>query len=197
MARTLILIDIQNDFTEGGSLAVPDGNKIIPIVNQLQFEFDHVVATQDWHPQSHGSFASNHPGKKPFDVIDLDGLKQTLWPDHCVQGSFGAEFHPDLETRKIASIFRKGMDPNIDSYSGFFDNGRRKQTGLKGYLTGLGLHALYFCGLALDYCVYYSIKDALEEGFDCFLYVDATRAISVDQQEEILEELTRKGVHLL
>ena len=196
MKDALIIIDIQNDFTAGGSLAVPEGNEIIPIVNQLQNQFDLVVATQDWHPKNHGSFASNHPGKKAFETIDLNGLEQILWPDHCVQESPGAHFHPDLQTEKIQTIFRKGMDPAIDSYSGFYDNGHRKSTGLSGYLKGLEVKHLYFCGLAADYCVYYSLKDAIKEGFRCTLFSDATKAISVENFSVIKKELIQMGVEL-
>ncbi|MDX5419570.1 MAG: bifunctional nicotinamidase/pyrazinamidase [Hymenobacteraceae bacterium] len=176
--KALLLIDIQNDFLPGGSLAVPDGNRIIPVVNQLQERFDLVVATQDWHPDTHKSFASNHEGKNPFEVTELLGLPQVLWPDHCLQGTVGAELAPTLETRKIEAIFRKGTNPEIDSYSGFYDNGRLKSTGLADYLRGKGVTQLYLAGLAADYCVYYSAKDALSEGFEKFLIEDATRPIS-------------------
>lgn len=197
MIKALIIIDIQNDFTEGGSLEVPNANEIIPIVNDLQKHFDLIIATQDWHPANHGSFASNHPGKKPFEVIKLNGLDQVLWPDHCIQGSHGAEFHPNLQTKKIHTIFRKGMDPEIDSYSGFYDNGQRKSTGLAGFLKGLEIEHLYFCGLAADYCVYYSIKDAIREGFKCSLFLDATKAISSDNYSSIKKELANLGVELI
>jgi nicotinamidase/pyrazinamidase len=197
MSQALMIIDIQNDFTNGGSLEVPSGSEIIPLVNQIQDSFDLVIATQDWHPSDHGSFASNHIGKNPFETIDLHGLEQVLWPDHCVQGSQGAQFHPELNTKKIQTIFRKGMDPKIDSYSGFYDNGHKKQTGLTGYLKGLQIDHLFFCGLAADYCVYYSIKDALSEGFSCSLYVQATRAISLNRFDEIKKELKDLGVELI
>ncbi|MHC4199536.1 MAG: bifunctional nicotinamidase/pyrazinamidase, partial [Planctomycetota bacterium] len=131
--RALILVDLQNDFCPGGGLAVPEGDRVIPVANGLVPAFDLVVATQDWHPADHGSFASNHEGKKPGDVIDLGGLEQILWPDHCVQGTPGAEFHPDLERGRIAEVFRKGTDPAVDSYSAFFDNARRRSTGLADY----------------------------------------------------------------
>lgn len=129
MSKVLLLVDIQHDFMPGGVLPVPEGDQIVPVANRLQLHFDLVVATQDWHPPNHGSFASQHPGHKPFDVVDLIGLEQVLWPDHCVQGSHGAELMPELDTARIARVFRKGMDPGIDSYSGFFDNGHRKATG--------------------------------------------------------------------
>ncbi|MFW5773734.1 MAG: bifunctional nicotinamidase/pyrazinamidase, partial [Tangfeifania sp.] len=175
--KTLILIDIQNDFIPGGPLEVPGGDEIIPVVNNLQEKFDLVVATQDWHPQNHVSFASNHEGKEPFDKIELDDMEQILWPDHCVQNTRGAEFHPELKTAKVEAIIRKGMDPKIDSYSGFYDNGHKKSTGLTGYLKEKGADELYFAGLAADVCVYFSIKDALKEGFSTTLIEDATRAL--------------------
>ena len=173
----LILVDIQNDFTPGGPLAVPDGDKIIPLVNELQNSFDLVVATQDWHPPDHKSFASNHPGKKPFEKITLHGIEQMLWPDHCVQGTEGAQLHKDLHSLKIEAIFRKGMDPEIDSYSGFYDNGDKRSTGLAGYLRERKVTKVFVCGLAADYCVFYTVKDALRENFDTFFIEDATRPI--------------------
>jgi len=197
MNSALIIIDMQNDFMPGGSLAVPGGDEIIPLINVLQKSFGCVIATQDWHPFDHGSFASNHPDKKPFDVIELFGLQQRLWPDHCVQGSSGADFHADLNTDSIQAIFRKGMDPSVDSYSGFYDNGHRNQTGLMGYLRGLQISKLYFCGLAADYCVYFSIRDASQAGFECVLFADATRPISQQTFDNILLELPDKGINVM
>ncbi len=175
--HALIIVDIQHDFTPGGRLAVPMGNEIIPLVNTLQDAFSLVVATQDWHPQNHKSFASSHPGKKPFERIMLHGLSQVLWPDHCIQGSAGAQLHGDLNANKIEAIFRKGMDPEIDSYSGFYDNGYKKSTGLAGYLRERKVQKVYVCGLAADYCVFYTAKDALKENFETYIIEDATRAI--------------------
>ena len=195
--KALILIDIQNDFIPGGSLEVPHGDEIIPVVNELQDKFDLVVATQDWHPQNHVSFASNHDGKEPFDEIELDDIEQILWPDHCVQNSEGAEFHPDLKTKKVEAIIRKGMDPKIDSYSGFYDNGHKKSTGLAGYLREKNVDELYFAGLAADVCVYFSIKDALNEGFSVTLIEDATRAIDNDKFVEMKKELQEKGMKVI
>ncbi|SHI61249.1 nicotinamidase/pyrazinamidase [Tangfeifania diversioriginum] len=192
--KALILIDIQNDFIPGGSLEVPSGDEIIPVVNNLQEKFDLVVATQDWHPQNHMSFASNHKGKEPFEMIELGGMDQILWPDHCVQDSKGAEFHPELNTTKIETIFRKGMDSEIDSYSGFYDNGHKKSTGLAGYLREKGATELYFCGLAADVCVYYSIKDAQKEGFSATLIEDATRALDNKKFAEMKAELQGLGL---
>jgi len=195
--KALVIVDVQNDFMPGGSLEVPQGDMIVPLINKLQKYFDLVVATQDWHPQNHKSFASNHSNKKPFEEIDLQGMKQTLWPDHCVQGSIGAEFHPDLETNKIAAIFRKGMDPEIDSYSGFYDNGHQKSTGLSGYLKDKGITELHFCGLAADICVYHTIKDSLKEGFSATLIEDASRSLNNDAFTSIKSELTNMGVRII
>jgi len=191
--KALLLIDIQNDFTPGGALAVPDGDKIIPIVNQLQPLFELVVATQDWHPAHHKSFASSHPGHSTFEKIDLDGLEQVLWPDHCTQGSWGAEFSPELQMQPVEAIFRKGTNPDIDSYSGFYDNGHRKTTGLADYLRGKQVKEIYLAGLAGDYCVYFSAKDALQEGFATFLIDDAIRAINPIDYEQAKADIVQKG----
>ncbi len=177
MMNVLILVDIQNDFIPGGSLPVPLGNEIIKLVNELQDSFDLVVATQDWHPNNHKSFATQNPGKKQFETISLHGLDQVLWPDHCVQGTKGAEFHGDLNMNKVEAVFRKGMNSDIDSYSGFYDNGYKKSTGLAGYLRDRGVKKVYVCGLAADYCVAYTAKDALKENFETYVIEDATRAI--------------------
>jgi len=191
--KALLLIDLQNDFLPGGSLAVPGGDQILPVVNQLQEQFDLVVATQDWHPPTHKSFASNHPGKAVFDTIDLNGLPQVLWPDHCVQGTTGAAFSTAVDWRKTEAIFRKGTDPAIDSYSGFYDNGHRKATGLEAYLKGRGVTAVYLAGLAADYCVYFTGNDALDSGFSVYLVENATRAISADGFEKAKAGLLQKG----
>lgn len=191
--RALLLIDIQNDFLSGGTLPVPDGDCIIPLANQLQPYFDLVVATQDWHPPHHKSFASNHAGKNIFDKTDLNGLEQVLWPDHCVQGAPGAEFSPVLNLNKVEAIFRKGTDPEIDSYSGFYDNGHRKSTGLAEYLRGKNISQVYVLGLAGDYCVYFSVKDALEMGFETYLIQDAVRAINVQDFELAKTDMVNRG----
>lgn len=191
--KTLIIIDVQNDFVPGGSLAVPQGDAIVPIINSILPRFDLVVATQDWHPKSHKSFASSHPGKEPFENIDLHGLEQTLWPDHCVQGTEGAAFHPDLDLRPVETVFRKGMDPEIDSYSGFFDNGHKRTTGLAGYLREKGAGDLYFCGLAGDICVHFTLLDALQEGFQVHLIEDAVRALDAPGFEEKKQQMIAKG----
>jgi len=191
--RALVIVDIQNDFVTGGKLEVQNGEQIVPLVNTLSDQFDLVVATQDWHPPQHQSFASNHPGRNVFDVIKLGGLDQVLWPDHCVQGTRGADFHPQLETRRIEAIFRKGMDPGIDSYSGFYDNGRKKTTGLSGYLKDRSVDTVYVCGLAADYCVFFTVRDALQLGFKTFLIEDATRAIDQEGFEKAKEEVSSLG----
>jgi nicotinamidase/pyrazinamidase len=195
--KSLILIDMQLDFMPGGALAVPRGDEIIPLVNQLQDKFELIIATQDWHPENHISFASNHENKKPFDIINLEGIDQVLWPDHCVQNTKGANFHPHLEMKNAEAIFRKGMNWDIDSYSGFYDNKHKKSTGLAGYLHEKNVNELYFCGLAADYCVYFSIKDALKEGFSAILIEDATRPINPDDFIKIKEELTHKGCKII
>ncbi len=189
--NALILVDIQYDFLPGGALAVPEGDKIIPLVNELQPSFDLVVATQDWHPDL--SFASSHEGMKPFDQIKLNKLDQVLWPDHCVQGSIGAEFYNELAMNRVEAIFRKGMVPEIDSYSGFFDNGHLQSTGLSGYLKERGVKQVFVCGLAADYCVYYTIKDAISEGFETVLIEDATRPIDSSGFEKAKLEILQLG----
>jgi nicotinamidase/pyrazinamidase len=191
--KALIIVDVQNDFVTGGNLEVPHGEQILPLVNQLSDRFELVVATQDWHPPIHKSFASNHPGKKPFEKIVLGGLEQVLWPDHCVQGSQGARLHAQLRMNRIEAIFRKGMNPDIDSYSGFYDNGHKKSTGLAGYLRERGVESVDVCGLAGDYCVFYTIKDALQSGFKTTLIEDATRAISKADFEKAKAEIVRLG----
>jgi nicotinamidase/pyrazinamidase len=195
--KAFLLIDVQNDFMPGGSLQVPHGSMIVPLINRLQKYFELAVATQDWHPQNHKSFASNHSNKKPFDEINLNGIKQIIWPDHCVQGSKGAEFHPDLEINNIAAIFRKGMDPEIDSYSGFYDNGHQISTGLSGYLKEKGVTDLHFCGLAADICVYYTIKDAIKLDFSSTLIEDASCPLSIDVFNSKKKNLQIWGYELL
>ncbi|HKK69484.1 MAG TPA: bifunctional nicotinamidase/pyrazinamidase [Bacteroidales bacterium] len=193
--KTLIIVDPQNDFMPGGSLEVPKGDEIVPVINRIMSKFDLVVATQDWHPKNHGSFASNHEGKKPFDKTMLYGTEQILWPDHCVQNSNGANFHSDLNTKPIEAIFRKGMDPAIDSYSGFFDNGHKKRTGLSGYLKDRQSNEVYIAGLAADVCVQYTLRDAIAEGFETWLIEDATRALDAGAFKSIKKELSELGCH--
>ena len=187
----LLVIDMQYDFLPDGSLAVADGDKIIPIINNLIPQYDLVVATQDWHPINHKSFASQHPGKNEFEEIELNGMNQMLWPNHCVQNTKGAEFHKDLEMTSVETIFRKGMNPQMDSYSGFYDNGHLKSTGLTGYFKEKGIEEIHFCGLAADYCVYFSIIDALEEGFKTVLIEEATKPIDLQSFEIQKESLLK------
>lgn len=195
--NALLLIDIQTDFLPGGRLAVPAGDAIIPVVNALQPRFELVVASQDWHPAGHQSFASSHAGRAEFDQIELHGLPQTLWPDHCVQGHPGAELAPALATNQLEAIFRKGTNVTIDSYSAFFDNGHRKSTALADYLRGRGVTTLYLAGLAADYCVYYSALDALAAGFQTLVIEDATRAISAKGWAAARADLVAKGARLV
>lgn len=175
--KALIIVDVQYDFLPGGSLEVAKGDEILPIINSIQKDYDLVVATQDWHPQDHLSFASKHEGKLPFEIIDLDGLEQVLWPDHCVQESYGAQISEELDSSRIEAIFRKGMDPRIDSYSGFYDNGKRKDTGLSGYLKARKIDEVHVCGLAADFCVFFTAMDAISEGFKTSIISKATKAI--------------------
>lgn len=195
--KTLVIVDVQNDFMPGGALAVPEGDEIVPVINRLQNRFDLVVATQDWHPPDHVSFASNHEGKKPFDEIKLDGMCQTLWPDHCLQDTDGARFHSELNLKPVEAIFRKGMDRRIDSYSGFFDNGHKKTTGLAGYLREKEATDLYFCGLAAEICVAFTLKDALELDFSATLISDATRALDTDDFQRAKRDLQTQGAEVI
>lgn len=195
--KTLLLIDIQNDFLPGGSLAVPEGDEIIPVTNQLQSKFDLIVATQDWHPEDHKSFASNHPGKAVYQQVELHGMPQVLWPNHCVQCMEGAEFSKKLNMSKVAAIFRKGMDPEIDSYSGFYDNGHKVATGLSSYLKEKGAKQIYLAGLAGDFCVYFSALDAVKEGFEVFFIEDATRFIDEEGWRDKRLNLIQSGVQLI
>lgn len=176
----LLVVDIQNDFCPGGALAVDDGDGIIPLVNDLQQRFEHVVLAQDWHPKGHQSFASSHPGRRPYDTIELAYGAQVLWPDHCVQGTRGAEFHPDLDTTRARLIVRKGIYPHIDSYSAFRENDRSTSTGLAGFLRELQITRLFICGIATDFCVKWSALDARAAGFDAVVIEDACRAIDID-----------------
>ena len=195
--KALIVVDIQNDFLQGGSLAVQGGNEIIPIINSIQEKFDLVVATQDWHPKGHKSFASQHSNKSVYDKIDLNGIEQVLWPDHCVQGTAGAEISSELNQNKIEAIFRKGMNTAIDSYSGFYDNGKLKCTGLGDFLKGRGVKEIFVCGLAADYCVYFTAKDALELGFTSTIIENATKAIDVSSFENIKRNFKQNGGNII
>jgi len=194
--HALIIVDIQYDFLPGGALAVTDGDAVIPVVNRIQKNYDLVVATQDWHPSGHQSFASAHAGREPFEIIDLHGMEQVLWPDHCVQGTAGAQLCDQLDTRRIEAIFRKGTDPAIDSYSAFFDNGKRKRTGLAGYLHNRGVTAVSVCGLAADYCVYFTAMDALQLGLETHILENAVRAIDESAYAEKRAVFAQQGGHL-
>lgn len=189
------MVDIQNDFIPGGALPTQNGHAVIPIANRLQPRFDLVVATQDWHPPNHGSFASNHRGRKPGEVIELHGLPQVLWPDHCVQGSRGAEFHTGLEMGHVDKVVQKGTDPQIDSYSGFFDNGHRKSTELEHYLREKGVTDVYVIGLATDYCVKWTALDAVKLGFRTHVIKDACRGVDLrpGDIDRALEEMRAAG----
>lgn len=180
----LLVIDVQNDFMPGGALPVPDGNAVVPQINALAQRFGNVIVTQDWHPRRHASFASSHPGRHPFERIQLAYGEQTLWPDHCVQDSPGAELHPNLRLPQARLILRKGCNPGIDSYSAFLEADRRTHTGLAGYLRERGIDTLFLCGLALDFCVAWSALDASDAGFTTHVIEDACRAIDLDGSAE-------------
>lgn len=196
--HALILVDIQNDFLPGGALAVPDGDAVVPIANQLMRNFEIIVATQDWHPADHGSFAANHPGHGLFESIDLHGLPQTLWPVHCVQGTPGAEFADSLNIERITKVFRKGTHPQIDSYSGLHDNGHRKATGLGDWLREQGVRDVTVCGLATDYCVKFTALDALAEGFAVTLHVPACRGVNLNpgDVDHAITEMEQAGIKI-
>lgn len=175
----LLVIDVQNDFCPGGALAVGDGDAVVPVINRLAERFDHMALTQDWHPPGHSSFATSHPGSAPFQTITMPYGEQTLWPDHCVQGTKGAAFHPQLETERAQLVVRKGFRSEIDSYSAFFENDRRTPTGLAAYLRERGFQRLFLVGLATDYCVHYSAVDARRLGFDTVVIESGCRAIDL------------------
>lgn len=195
----LLIVDVQNDFIPGGALAVSEGDQVVPVINSIQHKFGTVIATQDFHPATHGSFAANHSGKTPGEFIDLNGLNQILWPVHCVQGSEGAEFHKDLNRENWAAIFQKGMNPEVDSYSGFFDNARRGDTGLGDFLKKKGIRTVFVAGLALDYCVKFTALDAVSLGFETYLIVDGTRAVNLRPADGDLaiREMESAGVKII
>lgn len=178
--QCLIVVDVQNDFCPGGALAVPKGDEVVSVINRLAARFDSVVLTQDWHPRGHASFASSHPGKKPFETIDLPYGKQVLWPDHCVQATPGAAFHSSLKTEKAQLVVRKGFHRDIDSYSGFVEADRKTSTGLAGYLKERGFKSVFVCGLATDFCVAWTALDARAAGFEVSVIEDACRAIDLE-----------------
>jgi len=197
--NALLVVDIQNDFLPGGALAVPDGDQVIPIINRLMDHFDLVLATQDWHPADHGSFASNHPGHKPGDVIELNGIPQILWPIHCVQHSSGAEFSSQLRRDRFAKIFQKGTDPKIDSYSTFFDNAKLRSTGLGDYLREHEVKDVSICGLATDYCVKFSVLDSATLGLRSHVIEDACRGVNLrpDDSQKAIEEMRAVGALII
>lgn len=197
--RALIIVDVQNDFLPGGALAVPEGDQVIPVINRILDGYALVVATQDWHPADHESFASQHEGRSPGEVVDLHGLDQVLWPDHCVQGSGGAAFADALDQAPIARVFRKGQDPQVDSYSGFFDNGRRGNTGLAAWLRERGVTQVDVVGLATDYCVKFTALDAAEQGFATRLIEDACRGVNLQPGDDAkaVQAMREAGVAIL
>jgi nicotinamidase/pyrazinamidase len=197
-ADILIVVDVQNDFCPGGALAVPRGDEVVPIINRIAARFRHVVLTQDWHPPGHFSFASCHPGKKPFETVAADYGPQVLWPDHCVQDSLGAAFHPALHIPHAALVLRKGMDTAVDSYSAFYENDRKTPTGLVGYLRERGFQRLFLAGLAFDFCVRYSAEDGKREGFAVTVIEDACRSIDIDDSAAATRKsFAALGINLL
>ena len=197
MSSALIIIDMQNDFCSGGALAVKNGEKIIEPINSAQEEFETIILTQDWHPKEHSSFASNNSAEV-YSTIEMDYGPQILWPDHCIQGSVGANFHKNLNTNNSDLILRKGRNPKIDSYSAFFENDKNTTTGLEGYLVKKEIKRVYLCGLAFDYCVFYSALDGVNLGFEVFVFQDLTKAIDLNKSEEIAKKtMIEKGIKLI
>ncbi|MBK5566742.1 bifunctional nicotinamidase/pyrazinamidase [Ensifer sp. SSB1] len=195
--KALVVVDVQNDFCPGGALAVAGGDDIVPMINGMIGRFEHVVLTQDWHPAGHSSFASSHPGKSPFEMIAMPYGGQTLWPDHCVQGSAGADFHPALEWTRAELLIRKGFRPEIDSYSAFFENDRRTPTGLTGYLRDRGIKKVTLCGLATDFCVAFSALDAVAQGFSTSVILEACRGIDLNGSlQAMITRMRDAGVEL-
>ena len=197
--KALLIIDVQHDFLPGGALGVKDGDQIIPIINRLQEKFDFIVATQDWHPADHKSFAANHKGKNPGDLIQLGNVDQVLWPVHCVQGSKGADFPEELDRNRWKKIFKKGTNIYVDSYSGFYDNDRRENTGLGQYLKEHGIEEIFIAGLATDYCVKYTVLDALKEGLEVTIIQDATKAVNLKPNdfENAIKEMVKGGAEVV
>jgi len=194
----LIVIDVQNDFCPGGALAVEQGDEVVPLINGLMKRFEHVILTQDWHPAEHSSFASSHPDKQPFETIQMPYGEQTLWPDHCVQGTRGAEFHPGLDWTKAELVIRKGFRKGIDSYSAFFENDRETPTGLSGYLRERGFSKVMFAGLATDFCVAFSALDARRQGFEASVILQACRGIDLDgSMAAMMDRMKEAGVALV
>lgn len=194
----LLIIDVQNDFCPGGALPVPEGDSIIPVINKISPEFYRVIATQDWHPFDHTSFAANH-NKKPYETIRIGNIQQVLWPSHCIPGTYGADFHRDLMLNPVDLILRKGTDPAVDSYSAFFENDRKTGTGLQHYLKGLKITDVYICGLATDYCVYYSALDSVELGFNTYVIKDATKGVNIPEGnvDRVINDMESKKIKII
>ncbi|MEX1062333.1 MAG: bifunctional nicotinamidase/pyrazinamidase [Balneolaceae bacterium] len=196
--KTLLIVDLQNDFCPGGALQVPDGDKVVPVINRLIPHVDHVIQSQDWHPPDHLSFASSHPDKEPFQTVFMDYGEQVLWPDHCVQDSRGAEFHPDLNTTKTEVIIRKGFRKEIDSYSAFYENDQQTSTGLGGYLADRGLTDLYVCGLATDFCVKWSVLDGIKGKLNVRIIKDAVKGLDIESSvDKAWTQMREAGVRTL
>ena len=195
--KTLVIIDVQNDFLKNGSLEVPSGNEVIEPINQIMKNYELVVATKDWHPLNHVSFASNHPGKKIGDVIKVDDLDQVLWPDHCVQKSKGSDFPETLNYEKINKVFCKGINSQIDSYSGFYDNAKIRSTGLSDYLKAKNVTSIDFVGLVTEYCVKFSVLDSIDENFKTRVILKGIKGINIKESNKALNEMKSKGVDLL
>lgn len=196
--KALLIVDVQHDFCPGGALPVKGGHEVVPVINSLMEKFELVIATQDWHPKGHGSFASTH-GKKVGEMAKLDGLDQIMWPDHCVQGTKGAALVDKLEIKKIDSVFQKGDQKHIDSYSGFYDNGRKKATGLGEYLKKKGVKKVYVTGLATDYCVKYTALDSVQHGFETYVIEEACRGVDLKQGDvaKAIEEMKKAGIKVI
>lgn len=197
--KALIIVDVQNDFIPGGALAVREGDQVVPIINELQQKFDFIVATQDWHPSDHSSFAANHSNKNIGEFIEMNGVQQILWPVHCVQQTKGAKFHAGLNTEKWKAVFKKGTNPKVDSYSGFFDNNRMGDTGLSSFLKENGVVEVFVCGLATDYCVKFTVLDAILEGFKSTLIADAARAVNIRKNDgpKAIKEMSASGAKVV
>ena len=192
--QALIIVDLQNDFCPGGALEVPSGDQVVPVINELIPRFDNIIQTQDWHPKGHWSFASSYQGKEPFQTTSLEYGEQVLWPDHCVQGEKGSEFHPDLNTTPTQLVIRKGFREAIDSYSAFYENDFKTKTGLTGYLRDRNIDTLYVTGLATDFCVKWSVLDGLKEGFTVYVVQDAIRGIDINgSEQQALDEMKQAG----
>jgi nicotinamidase/pyrazinamidase len=196
-SSALIVVDVQNDFCPGGSLAIQEGDAVADVINRIASRFAYAAATKDWHPAGHISFASSHAGKKPFDAVIADGISQTLWPNHCVQGTPGADFHPRLDTRPFSAVIHKGQRQGMDSYSAFFENDLKSPTVLEFLLRGLGYVRVFLCGLATDVCVFYSARDALSLGFETYLIEDASKGVDKKASEDALQKLQSSGARIL